>query len=805
MLRNKILRNRLLFVQICHRELERSLGHNLVCHNSRNLFTTRVLKKATETDHSISEKKVHGKDVYTPIDTESPYEQNLHFLTHTSSPSVGKVIDIGDQAKKSSEIETKEVYNITDIEFNEVWLPIVRNYCNDDYLCEIPSKLIEKTTKFTLPQFMKILQLLIEHKRFLGVHKLFISNTNQLHSWRHDNELRQMYKSLLEIVLDVEKDLLNFEIIEIVFSEYIKIPSPKPKYISYGLRAFMNNNEFQLAKAFYMQALTHPNNFPMTPNELHEFLLEISHYNDLPNTNLIFGAWLSAKCNNRENTKNYPLMETMQLVHEMILLFQDKVQLSQFTNNIIVQKSGYLESVEFKLTQYLSKVWRVLSDVAPVTAERTKLFASLPEYLNLIQDQPEKRVSFYSKLLDFCTDARDISKFTEIVGVIEKDEGVDMDVIVKEKVGQILSRSRKFTTALKYYEDLVIHGTDGVKLPIKHRYLIELWYCVCLDYPALIKDIANELRLVLNKKKYQNHFPWLKFYLQEIAQIKSSKINGGVGLNALNFRRAEFDNLMTLDQAIKQGDAKTVDLIIQQTMRDGLVPNFHFYYTLIKSLLKKSLITSAKTVDDSIRKSYHFIPEKLNILWLRNDITTRSKSKDLTHTEMRRMVQGILRNYMETKKKSLGFRDYIELTHLAIDFSQYQIADRCLGLAWNNFQDKKNATAWKIFYMTSIKLSTRKLDLEEVMVITRQWIKNRDAYILTHGTIRRIKWYLSFFTKKQDECLDFDKTMLDHAYQDLSVLKTKYLDYKVKGLNDMKRLCTFVETALDNDIERGPN
>lgn len=804
MLRNKILRNRLILLHLSYKNthgIQRNISKRVFILHNRHFSTTKTKQEVFHIKDNKEPNTSHNEKEYVYINSDSPHEQSLHFLTHTS-PSVNTVKINSEISPKRDEKEENEINFVTEQKFNYVWLPLIKEYCLDVNNYDIPINIVDKSIKFTLPQFMKVLYSLIEHKRLLDVHKIFLSNTSLLHIWRHDNSLRDMYKDLLELMLDVEKELLNFETIEIVFSEYIKIPSPKAKYITIGLRAFIDNNEFQLAKAFYMQSLTHPGNFPMTPNDLHQFLLEISHYNDLPNTNLFFGTWLSARCVEKDDVTNYPLIETMQLVHGMILLFQDKVQLSQFINNVIVQKSGYLQSVEFELTQYLNKVWRVLSDVNPETEERDTLFNNLPEYLNLLLHTPIKRTNFYSKLLDYCTISRDIQKFTEVVAVIEKDVGVNMDVTVKEKVGQILSRSRKFTTALEYYEDLIINGSDGALLPIKHSYLNDLWYCITLDYPVLIKVIANELRLTLNKKKYHYHFPWLKFYLQKITQIKMSKINGGIGWNALNLRDAEYGNLMTLDRAIKQRDTKTVDLIIQQTMRDGLVPNFHFYYTLVKALLKNSLITSAKIVDDNIRKSYHSIPEKLNILWLRNDITTRSKGKELSHTEMRRMIAGILRGYMDSKKKSLGYRDYIELTHLAIDFSQYTLADRCLELAWNNFQNKKNAIDWKIFYMTSIKLSTRELDLEDVMETIRQWIKNKDAYILTHGSIRRIKGYLAYFPKKLGDSPDLDKAMLDRAYQDLNVLKTKYLDYKFQGLNDMKRLCNFIETAFDKEIER---
>lgn len=48
---------------------------------------------------------------------------------------------------------------------------------------------------------------------------------------------------------------------------------------------------------------------------------------------------------------------------------------------------------------------------------------------------------------------------------------------------------------------------------------------------------------------------------------------------------------------------------------------------------------------------------------------------------------------------------------------------------------------------------------------------------------------------------NFDADKLKELEQNIQVLKTKYLENKYKGLNDMHRMCQFIKTALDRDAK----
>lgn len=184
-----------------------------------------------------------------------------------------------------------------------------------------------------------------------------------------------------------------------------------------------------------------------------------------------------------------------------------------------------------------------------------------------------------------------------------------------------------------------------------------------------------------------------KIFFTRSISAEKWKLLGGVSWNVLHLRISEYDKLKELDKFIKSADCLEIEHIIQQTLRDGLVPNFHFNYSLIKLLLKGSLVSSAKTIDDTMRKNYYSIPEKLNILWLRNDIDTMKKNMNsLTNREYKRMISSMLDDFVNSRVLSLGFKDYIQLTHLAMDYGLYGMAFKLLKSGKMIFQEKTEQT-----------------------------------------------------------------------------------------------------------------
>ncbi|KAH7586089.1 hypothetical protein J7295_02175 [Nakaseomyces glabratus] len=727
------------------------------------------------------------------------YDESFRFLTGTPMHITNRRLT--SDLENISFICKSSPSFISEEEYTRIYR-IIQDPGSSEYLVSssILSISNHKHKLIPLPKLLSMIHILSENGYLNEIHMLFGNCKAHLSILKSDQP-EDLYRQFLELMLDVEYKLLNFHSIEKIFSEYIKMPNIKAKYMTYGLRAFIENNDFQLAKAFFFQALTHSDNFPMTPKELHSFLSGISDHNDLTNTLLIFYSWISAKCKQLDDNPNFPLPETMQLIHRMILLFQDRVQLTQFCSNVVVKQSGYLDSVDYKLTVYFDRVRKVLADTGPPNKDRPEIFKGIQQYIDLLDGMTDKRELFFKRLLCICTDSHDLDKFMEIVALIEADKEVDMEIFVKDMVGKIIARKRRFGTALKYYEDLVLNGIEGKKFPIKHEYLSSLWIAIVSDYPTLAEPIKQELFLTLNTDKYKRAYPWLKYFLQEVSQLKEWKLLGGVSWNVLHLRISEYDKLKELDKFIKSADCLEIEHIIQQTLRDGLVPNFHFNYSLIKLLLKGSLVSSAKTIDDTMRKNYYSIPEKLNILWLRNDIDTMKKNMNsLTNREYKRMISSMLDDFVNSRVLSLGFKDYIQLTHLAMDYGLYGMAFKLLKSGKMIFQEK-NGTNWKLYYLASLKLHTQTLQLDQFMAVLQSWIKNKDAYVITPGCLRRLKSYSRFFKKNSGNMDNFDADKLKELEQNIQVLKTKYLENKYKGLNDMHQMCQFIKTALDRDAK----
>ncbi|CUS21456.1 LAQU0S03e03026g1_1 [Lachancea quebecensis] len=646
-----------------------------------------------------------------------------------------------------------------------------------------------KTSMSTLSKIASSLQ---ESHKFKEIDSLYKTHRTWLSSETVDRS-SQAYNDFVQAVFTAEYRLQNFTQCEALFSECLKFRPMSPEVIDMGLVTFVKNNNLTLAKEFYVQVLKNPETFPVTPNTLHAFVLEIFRTSDLATMERVIALWLE----NSSSPKTYPFHKTFALLHRLLLKLGDEEGVLKLLSHPGVKKTKYEGSTEFDLCLLHHEV------AAKNLTKHEEIGHRMDEISSKMSN--ENRSKVYIEVLKLGVAKNDFSLIKLATVKAQKDSFVRLNDEFHKHVCRYFVKNGLLKSLVQYLNDVVVPKAD---CHFGQTYVEQLWNCALQNYPMLSREFTNDLQLLLNKEELLREYEWLEYTtLRKLRKFSSNpglKKSSSQTLLSLRSRLgSEFAN--AIQSGLADGDAFAVRSLVLNELQRGLRPDFTVLYSLLK-LLMQDHIESAKLVDQILRETYREIPLKIDILWLKHNALEATQSIRANASTPAAKQQAALvaatkiKNFEKQHSGRLNFQNYMQLSSLFLVLRDAKKASHLLekGKKLINSSNKRD---WFIYYSNALKVYTRARDSGRLLSVLKDWNGNDSAWLITPDTIRSCKGYMKYFERNHFSATHNSST-LSEIHTEIDSLLTRYVNFKFQGLNDMKLVSSFLQRWIEQDLKK---
>ncbi|SCU97389.1 LADA_0H06040g1_1 [Lachancea dasiensis] len=663
---------------------------------------------------------------------------------------------------------------------------------------ESANRLISQSKEVTasLPaELLHILFALGRLHQFYVIHKLYKTFRLHLLASKH-SILPETYSQLVELMLKTEFALRNYDLCEALFSEYIKFPKIKPGMIEIGLVTFVKNKNIPLAKEFYAQILKDPETFPITPHTLHVFAFEIFKASDLALLKQIIYTWLKEA----SAPQLMPENRTIALLHRLLLNFEDFEGIGTLNSHPRIQISNYNDSDDYRLCLFRN-------DLAKSKLVTTLEITGALELL-LAQTAVPRRVEFYIEALNAFVSRNNLADIKLITTRALSDRSVQLTNGFHKRVCHYFVKNGLLKTLVQYMRDVI---RTSPECQINHVYVEQLWSCAIENYPILSREFTKDLQLTLDKDSYLRQYHWLGHFITSKLnrRLLTNESNGGA-LHKYLALSPHFspDCAKAIADCVEIGDAARIRAIILNELQHGIRPRFPVLYSLLK-ILMDDCIESARIVDNIMRETYHNIPLKLDILWLKHStlkITSESAQKGHTiaaKTEASLMASQKVKDFERERRLHLNFQNYMQLSSIFLVLQDPTTATFCLDQGKKRM-NSNNQRDWFIYYSNALKIHTRARDPLSFLSVLSEWNKNRNAGLITRDSLRSCKGYVKYLTKHSAASSSHmsNRDMIKLINEEIDALLVRYVNYKFEGLNDMRMASQFLHEWMNNDAKK---
>ncbi|CAI4050271.1 hypothetical protein SUVZ_13G3870 [Saccharomyces uvarum] len=666
------------------------------------------------------------------------------------------------------------------------------------------------------PDVLKTLISLSNNQKVLFSIEQLLILTHSLHFLRNDYDIGRIYNAyeqfmpllashtdriiygkFVEIMLIVQNNLQHFDICETLFSEYIKYCKVDPQMISLGLTSFIRNNNIQLAVEFYTQAITNPDTFPITENQLFEFLRCMQRYLDISNMKYVFFLWLKVKCSGEEfSSTNLPSIKTLTIMHKMFLRHPNKDELRDFFTHPVVLRTGYTSSVQFDLVEFCHSLYSTKRSKEKSVDDLT-IMENVDKFIIKLKNDIPTRKELYMSVVKAYVSTNDFANLKIILEKIQNDEHIDIDGSFHLSVSRYFVNTNQFEGLFKYYFTIIKNG-DG-KTRLRPAFIQQLWSCAVNVYPMLTKEITNDILVTLKKDEYGRKLTWVYTFLQEKGHIHTRKINGGEESSLSGFNVVDFERFEEFKKKVSRNDVYGAESVISNSLKEGITPQFCFLYSVLELCLSSSLTNMAHVVDKILRTRFCYIPIKVDILWLKWDVISSYRSAERLSTERLTELEYKIKEFERTHQVELSTQNYLQLTQICFHTRDFKYACYLISQA-RKILDTSNNRQWMMYYMTSLKLAARMYERERFSKILKDWNCNHKANLITPGCIRQIKGFLKYFEKRSAYIPTITPVDTEEIKGRVDELVVRYVDYKFQGLENMRNLTSFLKEWFDEEI-----
>lgn len=384
-----------------------------------------------------------------------------------------------------------------------------------------------------------------------------------------------------------------------------------------------------------------------------------------------------------------------------------------------------------------------------------------------------------------------------ILEVIQDDKDVGIDGSFHLSISRYFVNTNQFEALLKYYYS-IIKTADG-KTRLRPAFVQQLWSCAVNVYPMLTKEITNDILVTLTRNQYSKNLTWVDTFLQDTAHMHTKKISGGEEFSLSEFNAVDFERFEEFKRKVSHNDVYGAELVISNSLKEGIAPQFCFLYSVLTLCLSKSLTSLAHVVDRMLRTRFCYIPLKVDILWLKWDVISSYRSSEKLSIKRLKELEFKLKEFERLHQRELSVQNYLQLTQICFHTRDFKYACYLISKA-RKILDTSNNRQWMMYYMTSLKLAARMHESERFVRVLKDWNCNHRASLVTPGCIRQIKGFIKYFQKKSA----FTSTTASVNNKDvkdrIDELVVRYVDYKFQGLENMRKLTSFLKEWFDEDI-----
>lgn len=673
--------------------------------------------------------------------------------------------------------------------FNIIWK---FKFCiGDPQVVEILLKRIHnRRTIFNVKQLNLLLLALKELKRDTQIHRIYNGYEKYLKFFLENepkNTLRGDIDLTLEIFMNVERRLSNYNNCEKLFSYYIKYSRIKSEFTLLGLRSFIENNNLQLAKEFFMQVLSNKDTFPLSSKDFFRLLCFLNAVRNYKTMNHFYQLWLFNKPEEINNTIDS--MNISSLMYRTYLLSRDEEKIGTFLENETIKKSGFLSSIKFELTNFYDKIFALRKSEINnlITIEIPQVIKQeIENFSDRLSDNAKERRLFYLTLLRAYTRLNNIKEIKKLLEVVDKDDAIDLDFSFHSHIIAYFVKNGQLNNLIDYYNELL-----KINAPIcERRTFVSLYKCFSNKSGIMSQEFKNEMMLVLKSNpNYEHAFPWIR----NVNTYWTDK-RGLCCFDTITYNKVKV--------ALKAGDLIEAKTLLISRCRDGVIPQVQMFYNLLRLCLENDYINLATMLEQMIKDMYHpnaHMTMKIQLLLLKQHLllssaNRSSKKKAIYHLEN------------QFRNNSPSFQNLLQLTDIYSGIYDFDNGERLIDQAYRemNKADKKE---WLMYYKTSLKLYCKAADWEQFIATLRQWNDDSNASYLEVDTLKSIRQYVKFMQK---EHLVKEKVLIEEGREvfntepymqeiskELTRLGERYGINKINTLNDMNTASKFLRSFLE--------
>lgn len=655
-------------------------------------------------------------------------------------------------------------------------------------------ELIKNNRRLTVDQLIYVIDKYTAMNKLHDIHEFVVRMIDNFDMKIYEKDPR--YYELIGKVLRVEFCLKHYSTCERLFSAYIRKPFVEGNIISIGLRCFLERNNFQLAKEFYLQAISNPDTYEFRAQQLHVIIKKLYQSYDLSNMKMILARWFQMYRLSEEHTtmkKNFkPYVETLSLYHRLLLMHNDRPSLEKFFKEEVVVQMNYATSISSEIDRLVNEVYSMKSLSKQQICDN-ECQAKIREVIMKIEkSHGHLKEPFYRDILKAAISLNKFSLIKFIMQIIHEDADITDRLTLNLIATEYFVKNGSFDKLYEVMESILSsrNTPNDSNSSLKCIVITQLWECALQKYPLLSSALCNELRLVLNKHEYKDKYPWTKELISKANKLR--KIGGSNRLRVTSLSQHEFSKLMKILDQLQSKDTVALECTVTDTLREGILPSFYFYYEILRQCVAKSYLGLARLIEDIIRHNYHYVPLKLDILWLKQDVLTHASERNFR--ESRRLI----RDFTLRHREELNFQNCIQLAQLSIRVRDYRESKHLLGLSAirlnSNFP--KQIVQQE---MTTLHMLACSHQMSEFLWEIRNW-RNRESHNVEHisrDDIRRLRCWSRYFTKRQQQIAEYDENITKMIDMEIKELVSIYAARRFQGLNDIRRLMYLVQQTLD--------
>lgn len=620
--------------------------------------------------------------------------------------------------------------------FNIIWR---YKFCTGDpHTVDVVVKRINnKRTIFTLDQLLPLLSALEFLERDTDIHKIYESYSIYLRYFLEDSEAdlnSDQREKLLELFMSAEARLNNYTNCEVIFSDYIKYSKIKSKVIALGLKAFIENNNLQLAKEFFIQVISNRETFPLDTKDFHSLLLYLNKTANYKSIDYFYQMWLHYQEEQPvEQHQDYSLVSFM---HRIYLASRNTEKITSFLNNDTIRSSGYINSQKYHLTIFYDELFRLRKSNAN-SLEVVEIPAEFQDRIRYFHEQlssnVQERRSFYLTLLKCFNLCNNLTAIKDLLELIDSDTYINVDNDFHNIIIQYFSRHGEVKNLKDYYRTLF-----NKKVALDDKSLV-LSMAACFESydPNMFSEFKNEvLTILFENSEYSVTFPWIKDIKQDLDSIHY--------LPAIDMETCE-----RFSHALKYDDMVRAKELLISRCRDGIMPNVQMFYDLLETCLKDGHIGLASMIDQMIKDMYTSVPHmttKIQLLWLKHTLMTTVGTQAIKKDRIALVESGL-------RTEDATFQNLVQLADIYLGIHDFENGQRILTQA-RAAMCEDDKLQWLMYYVMQLKMHSRALEMGRFIATLREWNANKNASYIQVTTVKLLKSYARYFTKDINKKLE---------------------------------------------------